>query len=284
MRIIRDPRCLARALAQQKKRGLRIGFVPTMGALHAGHRSLIRRARQENDCVVVSIFVNPLQFAPHEDLKKYPRSPRQDICLCRESGVNFVFVPVPPALYRPDFSTAVTVKGLSDVLCGRSRPGHFEGVATVVAKLFHIVSPDVAYFGQKDAQQALIIGRMARDLDFGVRIKVLPIVREADGLAMSSRNAYLDSPQRKQAAVLYQSLKAARSLIVKQRVYRPAVIIGRMRSVIRRSSGARIDYIAIVSADDLTPVRKIRGKCLIAVAAWFGTTRLIDNIVVTSSV
>lgn len=280
MKVITSGRQLSRVIAARRKRGERIGFVPTMGALHEGHLSLIRRARKESGCVVVSIFVNPLQFGPAEDYSRYPRARKTDHALCRRAGVDLVFSPSVKEVYPAGFRSAVVVWGLGEVLCGRTRPGHFRGVATVVAKLFHIVDPDTAYFGQKDAQQAALIRRLVRDLDFPVRITVCPTVREPDGLAMSSRNAYLSALERRQAPILYRSLQKARALILREGQRDAGVIKRAVRASISRASEARIDYVAVVSKQDLTPLNKIKGECLIAVAVWFGKTRLIDNTIV----
>lgn len=279
MHIIKNPHQLTQILLKFKLREKTIGLVPTMGALHAGHLSLIRQARKENDIVVVSIFVNPTQFVPREDFTKYPRPLRHDLVLCRNAGVDFVFHPSAHDMYPSGSRTFVNVEGLSGVLCGASRPGHFRGVATVVAKLFNIVRPDAIYFGQKDAQQAVIMRQMARDLNFPARIKVMPIVRECDGLAMSSRNSYLNPQERADAVVLYESLRCAEELM--RRGERSAAsVIARIKKSIRVKKSAWIEYAAIVSADTLEPMKVLRGRCLIALAVWIGKTRLIDNIVV----
>jgi len=262
-----------------KKSGQTIGFIPTMGALHHGHLSLIRKARQENDLVAVSIFVNPRQFGPREDLKKYPRPRAEDLALCRKSAVDLVFNPDKSGLYPQNFKTNVYVEELSQLLCGLSRPEHFRGVTTVVAKLFNLIQPDSAYFGQKDAQQAVIIKRMAEDLNFPVKIKVLPIVRENDGLAMSSRNIYLNKNQRQDALVLNKALGLARLLIAGGQKD-SAKIMAKMRVLIGKKKTAKIDYLAIVDMIDLKPVKKIRKHCLVALAVKIGKTRLIDNIII----
>lgn len=262
------------------RKGQTVGFVPTMGALHLGHLSLIRKARRENDKVVVSIFVNPAQFGPGEDYKRYPRNLKFDARLCRREGADAIFYPDARRMYPADYKTYVVVRDLSDCLCGKFRPGHFKGVATVVNKLFHIVNPDIAYFGQKDAQQAIIIKKTAEDLNLAVKIKVMPTIREKDGLAMSSRNAYLYKGQRKDAAVLYQALTLAKDLI-RQGNRDSLDIIRRMRRLINRRRSARIQYISIVRPQDLKPADKIRDKVLIALAVFIGRTRLIDNIIVS---
>lgn len=278
MRIIRKPQQMLEISQKLKSQGYRIGFVPTMGALHAGHLSLIRRAAKENDKVAVSIFVNPAQFGPQEDFQRYPRNLKKDASLCRKEKVDFIFYPAADKMYSRGFKTHIEVKGLSSVLCGAFRPGHFQGVATVVAKLFNIVEPDAAYFGQKDAQQAIIIQRMANDLDIPVKIKVLPIVREKDGLAMSSRNQYLSPEERKKAPVLYRALKKARDL-VRQGKRDCSEIIKDVKQMIIRDNPSKIDYISIVDLENLRRLDRIKDKALLALAVWFGRTRLIDNTV-----
>lgn len=279
MKIIRSPQKLTAGLKIYRQQAKSIGFVPTMGALHQGHLTLIRRARRENAVVVVSIFVNPTQFGQGEDLQRYPRPIKKDIALLKEEKVDFLFYPEAAKIYPEGYSTYVRVDGLSDVLCGESRPGHFRGVATVVAKLLNIVGADSAYFGQKDAQQVIIIKRMVRDLNIGVKIKVSPTVREKDGLAMSSRNTYLNPQQRKEAAVLYQSLRLARDLI-REGLRDSKKIIYQMRRLIQTKKSARIDYLSVVDATSLNPVVKIYSGCLVVLAVWIGKTRLIDNMVV----
>jgi pantoate--beta-alanine ligase len=260
--------------------GLRLGLVPTMGALHAGHLSLVRAAKAECDVVVVSIFVNPLQFGPNEDLAKYPRTFDRDCELLAGEGVDFLFAPAAEGMYREDAVTYVTVEGLSDKLCGRSRPGHFRGVTTVVAKLFAIVEPDLAFFGQKDAAQAAIIRRMVRDLNFPVEIMVCPIVREPDGLAMSSRNAYLSPQERKSALVLYRSLAEVKGGF-DQGERRAAKLIEAGKQVLAQESAVRPDYLEIVDPDTLDPLSGVDRPALVAVAAFVGATRLIDNILLS---
>jgi pantoate--beta-alanine ligase len=268
-----------RQLVQTARRsGQRIGFVPTMGALHEGHASLIRAARRETGFVVVSIFVNPTQFGPHEDYQRYPRTPEADQELCRREGVDLIFCPTVEEMYPAGFCTWVEVTGLQDVLCGRSRPGHFRGVATVVLKLFNIVQPDLAYFGQKDAQQARIIRQMVRDLNVPVEIRVCPIVRESDGLAVSSRNAYLSPQQRQQATVLYRALCAAQRL-VEQGERDAHRVRQQMVEVIATAPEAKLDYAEIVDPETLQPVARIEKPVLAALAVWVGPARLIDNMV-----
>jgi pantoate--beta-alanine ligase len=247
-----------------------------MGALHAGHASLIRAAREETGFVVVSIFVNPTQFGPAEDFSRYPRPLEDDLEVSGREGADVVFAPETAEVYPPGFRTFVEVQGLQDVLCGASRPGHFRGVATVVLKLLHMVQPDVAYFGQKDYQQARVLRQMVRDLNVPVRLRVCPIVRAPDGLALSSRNQYLDPDQRRRATVLYQALQQARQLVgVGER--RAAVVREAVRARIENTPGATLDYAAVVDADTLQPVDRLPKETLVAVAVRFGTTRLIDN-------
>ena len=262
-----------------KKSGLTIGFVPTMGYLHEGHKSLIDAARKENDRVAVSIFVNPMQFGPKEDLASYPRDLEKDAALCEAAGVDLIFHPQPEEMYAPDFASYVDMDGLTAQLCGKSRPGHFRGVQTVVLKLFHIVAPDRAYFGQKDAQQLAVIKRMVRDLNVDIEIIGCPIVREEDGLAKSSRNTYLNEAERKAALVLSRSLKAGRELLesgeTKAAAIRQAVI-----QEIEKEPLAKIDYVEIVDFDTITPVDEVNGSILAAIAVYIGKTRLIDNFIV----
>ncbi|KPK98616.1 MAG: pantoate--beta-alanine ligase [Omnitrophica WOR_2 bacterium SM23_72] len=279
MRIIRNIKEMTRAAQKRRLQGDSIGFVPTMGALHAGHLSLIRRCRRENDFTVVSIFVNPTQFSPREDYRKYPRNLIQDARACQEEGVDIIFFPDAKDMYPKPFRTFVEVEGLSELLCGHFRPGHFRGVTTVVAKLFQIVQPDIAYFGQKDAQQAIIIRKMVEDLSMPVQIKVMPIVRERDGLALSSRNQYLNASERKDAVVLHQALNLAKDSL-RRRETDASRVIQSMRTLIQKKKSARVDYISIVDLQNLKPLKKIRGKALVALAVWIGKTRLIDNAIV----
>jgi len=279
MRIIRSIASMTLFSKKLHLKGKFIGFVPTMGALHAGHLSLIRKARKENDCVVVSIFVNPLQFGPKEDYKRYPRDINRDIQLCLQNKVDVIFYPDVATMYPKGFCTYIEVEGLSDVLCGRFRPGHFRGVTTVVAKLFHIVQPDYAYFGQKDAQQALIIERMVKDLNFSLQVKVLPTIREPDGLAMSSRNTYLNPKERIAARVLSEALKKARFLY-QNGVTESGKIKSAMLKIIQKENLARPQYIEIVDQVNLQPVKKVQKGNLVALAVWIGKTRLIDNTVI----
>jgi pantoate--beta-alanine ligase len=265
------------AVAKARGHGKSVGFVPTMGALHAGHASLLREARRQTGFVVASIFVNPTQFGPNEDLTRYPRTLQVDLELCQAEGADLVFTPTPEAIYPPGFRTFVEIGELQDVLCGASRPGHFRGVATVVLKLFNIVQPDVAYFGQKDAQQARIIDQMVKDLDVPIRVRVCPIVREPDGLALSSRNRYLDAHQRRQAVALYQALEEARRL-VNGGEHDAGRVRQAMVNRIQSTPGAVLDYAAVVDAQTLQPIKRVEGKMLLALAVKFGATRLIDNL------
>jgi pantoate--beta-alanine ligase len=261
-----------------RRAGGRLGFVPTMGALHEGHLSLVQAARAASDVVAASIFVNPTQFGPNEDLAKYPRSFERDCELLEREGVELLFAPAVEEMYPAGAVTWVTVEGLSDKLDGRSRPGHFRGVTTVVAKLFHVVEPDAAFFGQKDAAQVAIIRRMVRDLNLAVELVVCPIVREADGLAMSSRNAYLDAEQRKRALVLHRSLMRVQQLAgAGERS--AARLLAAGRDEIASESSVRLDYFEIVDAETLDRVEEVSGGALVAVAAYVGSTRLIDNVV-----
>jgi pantoate--beta-alanine ligase len=257
--------------------GKRLGFVPTMGALHEGHLSLVRAAGAACDVVAASIFVNPTQFGANEDLAKYPRSFDRDRELLEKEGVELLFAPPVAEMYPAGAVTWVTVEGLSDRLDGRSRPGHFRGVTTVVAKLFHVVEPDAAFFGQKDAAQVAVIRRMVRDLNFTVEIVACPIVREADGLAMSSRNAYLDGLQRKQALVLYRSLmRVKKNWEGGERDVEKLVDAG--REEVAEEKSVRLDYFEIVDPESLEPVENVDKGAVVAAAAFVGATRLIDNI------
>ncbi|HEX4085867.1 MAG TPA: pantoate--beta-alanine ligase [Chthoniobacteraceae bacterium] len=274
MRIVRT---VASAARQSRGIARPLVLVPTMGALHAGHLSLVRRARQlagKSGSVAVSIFVNPTQFGPTEDFSRYPRPFHRDARLCREAGVDFIFNPSPGDMYPEGYSTYVDEERLSPGLCGKSRPGHFRGVCTVVLKLFNIIAPDIAVFGEKDYQQAAVIRRMARDLNLPVKIVAAPTVREPDGLAMSSRNAYLDAGQRAQAAVLRKAL-----LLARDGPARRAADLARMvRRAISKAPLARIDYIEVLDAETLEKPSAASRELVIACAVFFGKTRLIDNI------
>ncbi len=264
------------AVARARANALTIGLVPTMGALHEGHASLIRRARAEHGYVVVSIFVNPTQFGPHEDFDRYPRPFAHDVQLCEREGADLIFHPEPGLMYPPGFRSAVAVPGLMEVLEGASRPGHFRGVATVVLKLLNIVRPEVAYFGQKDAQQFRVLEQMVRDLDVPVTLRLCPIVREPDGLALSSRNVYLDPAQRQAATVLSRALAEVRERVAAGE-RRADELIRLARQRIDATAVARIDYVAVVDYDTLQPIERLHGRVLVALAVYFGTTRLIDN-------
>jgi pantoate--beta-alanine ligase len=266
------------ACAEARRGGQRLGFVATMGALHEGHLSLVRAARAQCDAVAVSTFVNPTQFGPSEDFSKYPRSFERDRKLLAAEGTSLLFAPSVEEMYPKGAVTFVTVEGLSGKLCGRSRPTHFRGVTTVVSKLFHIVQPDVAFFGQKDAAQAVIIKKMVRDLDLPVETAVCPIVREPDGLAMSSRNAYLDPAQRRSATVLYRALQRVQSLTGKGE-RKSVPLIEAARRAFAEEPSVRVDYVEIVDNETLDPVGEASPGALVAVAAFVGSTRLIDNVV-----
>ncbi len=261
-----------------KMRRQKIGFVPTMGYLHEGHLSLIREAHKHADQIVVSIYVNPTQFGPNEDFDRYPRDFEHDEHLCRNEGVDIVFYPHDEEMYGPFHKTYIITENLADVLCGKSRPTHFRGVTTIVGKLFNIVQPDIAVFGQKDAQQAIIIKRMVEDLNFPVQIEIAPIIREADGLAMSSRNKYLSPRHRKEATVLYRSLQLAKKEYANGNNDLES-IKEKMRKLIESESSGKIDYIEAVDAQTLGTPNPATGEILIALAVYFGTTRLIDNII-----
>jgi pantoate--beta-alanine ligase len=273
---ITSPSEIIAATSEAHRSGKRVGFVPTMGALHQGHLSLVRAARAQCDVVVASIFVNPKQFGPTEDFAKYPRTLESDSARLAQEKCDYLFCPSVDDMYPPGNTTAVVVQGLSDRLDGRSRPGHFQGVTTVVAKLFNIVQPDLAFFGQKDAAQAAIIRKMVRDLNFPVEIVVCPIVREPDGLAMSSRNAYLSPEERKRATVLNRSLQRVQALFDQgERDSARLIVAG--KAVIAGEPGVRSDYFEVVNSDSLESVSDASGA-LVAVAAHIGSTRLIDNI------
>jgi len=252
-----------------------------MGALHEGHLSLMAAARAECEFVAVSIFVNPIQFGPNEDYQRYPRPIERDLAACREAGVDLVFAPSAGEMYRQERLTSVVVRGMTEGLCGRQRPGHFEGVTTVVAKLFNILDPDAAYFGEKDAQQALVLRKMVVDLDFPIAMRFCPTVREADGLALSSRNAYLSADERERALCLSRGLEAGRRMIAEGRT-EAAAIAAAMRRIIEAAEPEKIDYIEIVDPHTLGPVARVAGPVLMATAVRIGRTRLIDNILVDS--
>jgi pantoate--beta-alanine ligase len=252
-----------------------------MGALHQGHGSLVRRARRENDAVVVSIFVNPLQFGPKEDFKKYPRTLARDLALLRKERVDIVFVPKAEAMYGQSTTTKIRVPSLGGHLEGAARPGHFEGVATVVAKLFHIVQPSRAYFGDKDYQQVRVIDRMIKDLNLPIRLVACPTVREADGLACSSRNRYLLPREREEAVKIYQALFLGRELVSEKIMKNPKQLIRRLHQIFSKIPKSRVDYIALVDPITLEPMKKIQRPALLCAAVWIGKTRLIDNMMIS---
>lgn len=266
-------------IKSNKSMGKTIGFVPTMGYLHEGHLSLARRSVQENDFTVMSIFVNPTQFGPNEDFERYPRDLERDLAMAESVGVDVVFAPSVEEMYPDGYKTYVNVEDITGVLCGRSRPGHFRGVTTVVNKLFNIVEPDKAYFGQKDAQQVVVVKKMVRDLNMNLEVVACPIVREPDGLAMSSRNTYLSSEERKAALILSKSLFEAEELI-KQGERSGKKIAEYIEGRIKTEKLAEIDYVEVVSADSLEKLEELKGNVLIALVVKFGKTRLIDNVIV----
>jgi pantoate--beta-alanine ligase len=278
MLVIGTVREMQRWSDAQRAQGKRIGFVPTMGYLHEGHLSLVRVAHSRSDVVVTSIFVNPMQFGPGEDLERYPRDFARDEALLAGEKTDIIFYPNANEMYPPDFSTTVGVEKLSGTLCGASRPGHFLGVTTVVAKLFNAVKPHVAVLGAKDAQQAFVLKRMTRDLNFDIEIVVAPTVRESDGLAMSSRNKFLSPEERSEALVLYRSLQLGSQMIA-QGERDPRKVVAAMSHLIQGTSG-RIDYVSVVDTATLCEVSEIKGEILVALAVFFGKTRLIDNAVI----
>ncbi len=278
MKIIRSPRQFQREMGKLRARGRKIGFVPTMGALHEGHLSLVRKARRENPVVVVSIFVNPLQFGPKEDLRRYPRTLGQDRKMLQKAKVDYLFMPNISALYPPGYQTFVEVPQLAGGLCGKFRPGHFRGVATVVTKLFNLVRPHRAYFGLKDYQQAQIIKRLARDLDFDLKVRLLPLIRDKKGMAMSSRNAYLSPKEKARALAISCALAWAKSEIRKGNQNLKTLLSG-VRGRLRPNL-SRLDYVEFVEPESLQPVKSIKGRVVLAVAGWVGKTRLIDNVII----
>ncbi|WP_424246207.1 pantoate--beta-alanine ligase [Elusimicrobium posterum] len=276
MKVIETVKDLRHLVKDWKQQGLSVGFVPTMGFLHAGHQSLIKEAAKYNDKVVVSIFVNPMQFGPSEDLEKYPRDLNRDKQACKDAGAHVIFHPKNEEIYSPGFSSCVEVNGVSEELCGKSRPGHFRGVATVVCKLFNIVGAEKAYFGQKDAQQLAVIRRMVKDLNIDIEVIGCPIVREADGLAMSSRNSYLNTEQRAAALCLYKAVQLGGQML-EDGVREAAVIKNALTAFIEKEPLAKIDYIEFVDADTIKPVQQIDRPVICALAVFIGKTRLIDN-------
>ena len=275
MRLVKTIAETKKIIRLEKNKGKTIGFVPTMGYLHKGHLSLVHIARRKSEFLVVSIFVNPTQFSPDEDLKKYPWDIKRDLKLLKQEGTDLVFYPSVKQIYPSDYKTYVQVKDLSKLLCGVSRPHHFQGVTTVVLKLFNIIKPDIAVFGQKDYQQGVIIKRMVKDLCLDIKILFGKIIREKDGLAMSSRNTYLSTQQRENATVLYQSLRWVKWCF-NDGLTSPKKAIKKIRAMIKQNSG-KVDYVVAVNKNTLEPVKKLKKGTLIALAAYFGKTRLIDN-------
>lgn len=265
-------------VSQWRKEGLSVGLVPTMGYLHEGHKSLIDKAVEQNDRVVVSVFVNPIQFGPGEDLATYPRDLDRDAALCENAGADLIFHPEPETMYFDDFCTFIDMDGLTKGLCGKTRPTHFRGVCTVVGKLFNIVAPDRAYFGQKDAQQLAVIRRMVRDLNFNLEIVGCPIIREADGLAKSSRNTYLSPEERKAAVILHKGLLEGEAL-VRSGETNAARVKQAIRDVIESEPLAKIDYVELVDFDNMEEIDTLKKPFLAAVAVYIGKTRLIDNFI-----
>ena len=275
MKIVETVKEVREQVKEWKKQGLTVGFVPTMGYLHEGHKSLMDAARKDNDKVVVSIFVNPMQFGPTEDLATYPRDLDHDAALCESAGVDLIFHPEAEEMYEKDFCSFVDMTGLTEGLCGKTRPIHFRGVCTVVNKLFNIVTPDHAYFGQKDGQQLAVIKRMVRDLNMDIEIVGCPIVREEDGLAKSSRNTYLSSEERKAALILSKTVALGKELATTETDANK--VVEAMKKNIETEPLAKIDYVEAVDALSMAPVEKLEGTCMLAMAVYIGKTRLIDN-------
>ena len=280
MKIVAAVDEVRKQVKEWRAEGLSVGLVPTMGYLHEGHKSLIDKAVEQNDKVVVSVFVNPIQFGPGEDLATYPRDLERDAALCEEAGADLIFHPEKEDMYFDDFCTYVDMDGLTKGLCGKTRPTHFRGVCTVVSKLFHIVQPDRAYFGQKDAQQLAVIRRMVRDLNFDLEIIGCPIIREEDGLAKSSRNTYLSPEEREAATILHKGLLRGEELI-RNGEKKVSVIVKEITDIIQSEPLAKIDYVEVVDFDCIESIDIIEGTVLTAVAVYIGTTRLIDNFIIT---
>lgn len=280
MQIVKTVEDVRKQVKVWREKGLSVGLVPTMGYLHEGHKSLIDKAVEQNDCVVVSVFVNPIQFGPTEDLATYPRDLEHDTKICEEAGADLIFHPQPEEMYYDDFCTYIDMDNLTKGLCGKTRPTHFRGVCTVVGKLFHIVGPDRAYFGQKDAQQLAVIRRMVRDLNFPLQIVGCPIVREEDGLAKSSRNTYLSSEERKAAVILHKGLVKGEEMV--RAGERDAGKVKKaICDIIESEPLAKIDYVDIVDFDNIQEKAVLDGSILTAVAVYIGKTRLIDNFIIT---
>ncbi len=277
MQIVRELDDLRGEVKKAKKEGKSIGLVPTMGFLHEGHLSLVRSASSQDDVVVVSVFVNPIQFGENEDYEDYPRDLESDLQKAREAGGDLMFCPRVADMYPPGYATFVEVERLTEGLCGANRPGHFRGVTTVVNKLFNLVEPDRAYFGQKDAQQALTIKRMAEDLNMNVEVRVGPVIREEDGVALSSRNSYLSPEERRAARVLYRALSKARDLVYIDKEYRVETVRQCIEDEVGGEPLAQLEYAEIVNGDDLSSISEVKGNVLIALAVKIGSTRLIDN-------
>lgn len=275
MKIVGTVKEVREQVKEWKKQGLSVGLVPTMGYLHEGHQSLMEAARKDNDKVVVSIFVNPMQFGPTEDLAQYPRDLDHDAVLCEKVGVDLIFHPEPEEMYADDFCSFVDMTGLTEGLCGKTRPIHFRGVCTVVNKLFNIVTPDRAYFGQKDGQQLAVIRRMVRDLNMDIQVVGCPIIREEDGLAKSSRNTYLSPEERKAALILSKTVKLGKELAKTNK--NAAEVVAQMKKNIETEPLAKIDYVEAVDAVSMEPVETLDGECMLAMAVYIGKTRLIDN-------
>ncbi|MFB9988601.1 pantoate--beta-alanine ligase [Bacillus benzoevorans] len=271
---------LQKVIKEMKTQNKQIGFVPTMGYLHEGHRALMKKAREENDVVVLSIFVNPLQFGPNEDLESYPRDFVRDQDAASAEGVDIIFYPTPAEMYPEELSVTIQVRKRTDALCGASRPGHFDGVATVLTKLFHLVQPDRAYFGKKDAQQAAVVEGLVKDFNFPLQVVPVDTVREPDGLAKSSRNVYLSEKERKEAPALYRSLQLGEELIDSGET-NPETVISAIKDKILTETSGEIDYVNLLSYPNLENMDTIQGTCIIALAVKFSKARLIDNIILT---
>lgn len=280
MEIVKRPARMTFLARETRARGERIGFVPTMGALHEGHLSLVRRADQASDLVVMSVFVNPIQFEVGEDFRSYPRDLPRDADQARAAGVKVLYAPEVSDVYPPGYRTHVTVDGIDTALEGASRPGHFRGVATVVTKLLNRVTPHVAFFGQKDAQQAVLIRRLVQDLEMDVEIEICPTVREPDGLALSSRNVHLSAAERRAAPVLHRALCRAETAIREDGTRKPEEVVDQIREIVATEPLVSLDYAAVVDAETLEPVETIRGTVLVPLAARVGASRLIDNVIV----